>query len=475
MADLPTVVTKSGMRPFSPMDIWQQLLADVAEIKPDATTNLPGTLIEDISSTDVAAVVLCDSARVELVNSLTPYGANDWLLHQLGQVYGVPIGETTNTSVLMIFNGPPGYVIPIGFTVSDGVYDYVARDGGIIGASGQSSPLSFIAVDSGSWDVPAGTVTEIVTSLPSNIIMTCSNPQAGVAGLTEETSANYRTRVLQAGLAAGQGMPSYVRTLIGNVAGVTQRLISIQQTLSGKWKLLIGGGDAYEVAYEIYRAVLDLGSLVGSTMEISDITSAPDAVVTTALNHGYSDGEIVYASGVLGMSGINGAPLTVTVINEKQFSTGVNSGLLGAYTGGGFLTPNHRNVQVAVKDYPDVYSIPFINPPRQTVAVTALWNTLDQNYVNDSAIAQLGAPALAAYVNSVYVGKPMNLYQMECAFASAIASALPRELISSLQINVSINGIGTAPSGGTGLIFGDPESYFWTPDDASLITVERST
>lgn len=475
MADLPTIVTKAGMQPQSPVDIQQELLTDLADIKPDATANLPGLLIEDISSTDVAAIVLCDSARVELVNSLTPYGANEWLLNQLGQVYGVPVAELTNTSVLVIFNGPPGYVIPVGFTVTDGVYDYVARDGGIIAASGQSSSLTFIAVQSGSWDVPAGTVTEIMTSLPVGVNMTCSNPQAGIAGLTQETAAVYRTRVLQAGLAAGQGMPSYVKTLLGNVAGVQQRLIAIQSVGAGMWKLLVGGGDSYEVAYAIYRAALDLGSLAESKMSITGITNNPNAVVTTALNHGYVNGETVYASGVEGMTGINGLPLTVTVINEKQFSTGINSSLLGTYTSGGFLTPNHRNVRVAVRDYPDVYAIPYVSPPRQTVAVTVTWNTLNQNYVNDAAVAQFGAPALADYINSVVVGQPMNAYQMECIFASAIGNVLPRELLSTLVIDVSINGVGTAPSPGTGLIFGDPESYFWTALDASLITVERGS
>lgn len=89
MSTLPVVLDKSGLQPQSPLSLRAQLLALVAATNPGYTANLPGSLIEDISSTDVAALALIDSARVELVNSLTPYGANAFLLLQLGNIYGV--------------------------------------------------------------------------------------------------------------------------------------------------------------------------------------------------------------------------------------------------------------------------------------------------------------------------------------------------------------------------------------------------
>ncbi|MCX7898472.1 MAG: baseplate J/gp47 family protein [Methylocystis sp.] len=474
MSDLPTIVTKTGMQPLSPVDIWRRLLDDVAAIRPGYTANLPGGLIEDISSTDVAAIALCDSARVELVNSLTPYGANAWLLNQLAQVYGVQRGTATNTAVNVVFNGPPGYVIPIGFTVTDGAYNYAARDGGVIGTYGQSPPLAFVATETGAWEIPPGSVTEIVTSVPSEIDLTCSNPFAGTPGLTEESESAFRARVLQAGRASAIGMPSFLKTVIGNVRGVAPRLISVQQTLDQRWKVIVGGGDPYEVAFAIFSSAIDVASLAGSTMEIVDISSGVNGVVTTALNHGYSDGEIVRAAKVQGMVGINGIPLTVEVIDEKRFKTGVNTTLLGSYTGGGELLPNHRNAIVSLSDYPDVYTVTFVVPPAQRVAVSVTWDTTAENYVNIAAVAQLGAPAVAEYVNSVHVGKPLNLAQMKCRFLNAVASVIAPELVSRVAFDVSINGIGTAPSPGTDLVFGDPESYFMTPDDGSLIIVEKA-
>ena len=121
MADLPVIIGPAGYVPAPPATILADLLAAVAATNPGYTANLPGSLVEDISSTDVAGIVLCDQAAAELINSLTPYAANVWLLTQLGNVYGVQIGQATNTSVYVVFSGTPGYSIPQGFVVSAGV------------------------------------------------------------------------------------------------------------------------------------------------------------------------------------------------------------------------------------------------------------------------------------------------------------------------------------------------------------------
>ena len=106
MADLPTVIGPAGLVPQPPQTIRDQILADAEALSPGLTADLPGLLIEDVLSTDVAAIVVADQARVDLVNSLTPYGANAFLLLQLGvNVYGVPVQEPSNTSVLVVVTG----------------------------------------------------------------------------------------------------------------------------------------------------------------------------------------------------------------------------------------------------------------------------------------------------------------------------------------------------------------------------------
>src|SRR5687767_10844170 len=112
---LPTIVTAAGLQPIAPIDLRTQLINSVAATNPGYTADLPGTLIEDIASTDVGALIICDQARVDTINSVTPYGANVFLLVQLGNIYGVPLGGATNTGVQVVFTGSAGFVITPGF------------------------------------------------------------------------------------------------------------------------------------------------------------------------------------------------------------------------------------------------------------------------------------------------------------------------------------------------------------------------
>ena len=468
---LPLVFSSTGVLPASPATLRAALLTSVAATNPGYTANLPGSLIENVSSTDVGAILLCDSALVELVNSLTPYGANPFVLSELGQCLGVAIGGATNTSVFVVFTGPNGYIISPGFTVSDGTYQYVVPDGGVIGSGGVSPALFAVAILQGAWAVPAATVTQLVTSVPSTINLSVTNPASGTPGdPVGETEEQYRSRVLDANLAVSQGTTRYLKTLLAEVPGVQARLISVRQA-NGGWEIICGGGDPYAIAGAIFDSIFDLNDLVGSVIEITGITNANPGVVTTNLNHGLTTGQAnVDIAGVVGMTGVNGGPYTVTVITETTFSFGVNTTSSGAYVSGGVVTPNTRNVAVSISDPPDVYLITYVNPPEQAVTIDVTWNTNSPNFVSAAAIAQLGAPALADYVNALGVGVPMNLFELQTTFQEAISSVLAPQLLTRMVFTVNINGISTSPSAGTGIIAGDPESYFLTTVPSIIIT-----
>ena len=153
-------------------------------------------------------------------------------------------------------------------------------------------------------------------------------------------------------------------------------------------------------------------------------------------------------------------PYTVTVITEKTFSIGVDTTGFPAYVSGGVVTPNLRNVTPNIYDYPDIYTVPFVNPPQQTVTMTVSWNTTAANFTSQAAVSQAAAPAIAAYVNSITGGAPLNIGVMNSVFQTAVANILAPGQISVLTFVVSINGIVTSPEAGTQLVFGDPESFF---------------
>ena len=536
-------LTTAGAVPTSPTDLLNAEIAAATALSPGLTANLPGSLVEDMASTAVGAVVIQDQAFVDLVNSISPYTANPFILYELGAVYGVTQGVGSNTSVYVTFIGTPGFVISAGFVVSDGTHQYTVQDGGIVSESGQSAALYCLANNAGSWAVPIGTVTTIVTSIPSGVTLTCTNESAGVPGATAQTIQSYQAQVIQAGQAIATGMPTFLKTQLQKVSGVQPNLISVRQPTSGTaWEVIVGGGDPYEVANAIYTGLFDISNLVGSTFQVTNITNAYPAVVTINLNHGYTTGQVVQITGETGMSNVNGNNFVAIVIDEKTFSlnveistitwsggtvtvttasphglpTGTTSGTIygctpsayngsytftrtgastftyplaanpgtatvlgytpfdsasqGAWTSGGVVTPNFRNVTVSINNYPDTYNITFVNPPPQTVTVTLLWNTIAVNYVSTTAIASTGISAIVAYINSIPVGQPISIFDLQTAFTTAVATLLNVSLISEMQFTITINGITTSPSSGQGVIYGDPESYFETTNGLVTIT-----
>ncbi|HFD2062239.1 TPA: baseplate J/gp47 family protein [Serratia marcescens] len=271
MSDLPVIYDITGPVAKTAEELRQQVIETATRLSPGITTDLPGSLIEDMTSTSVGALLVCDQARVDLINSCSPYGANVHLLKQLGAIYGVQQGEGTNTSVYVVFSGPPGFGIPKGFTVGDGSYLYTVQRDTVIPSSGQTEPVYCLATTEGTWAVPAGSVTQIKTSVPASYQVSCTNLTAGLPGADEQSYASYRTQVMQAGMYGVQGTPDCLRVELKNVYGVQENLISYRQASLGKWVAVVGGGDPYEVAYAIYKAVPDISIL---TNDVSNPSGA---------------------------------------------------------------------------------------------------------------------------------------------------------------------------------------------------------
>jgi hypothetical protein len=478
-------MSAQGLQPQAPAELRAQLVAAVAATNPDFTANLPGALVEDITSTDVAACVQSDSFLVDLVNSISPNGANAFLLQQFGVLYGLTPQVATNVSVYVVFYGPPGLVIVQGFIVGDGSYQYVIQDGGIIGADGQSLPMYAVAVIPGTWAVPAGSVTLLATSLPASVVdlVTCTNPTDGVPSTAGENIADFRDRVMTAGLAASTGMSRYMKTLLGQVPGVQARLVSARQDkATGRYIAICGGGDPYQVAYAMWRALFWTGGFLPAPIEITNISSGNPAIVTTIQNHNLITGMIERIDGVVGTGvfpTLNGKEFTVTVPTVggqpslNTFTIPFNTNIAGStYTTGGLVTPNPIVEEVTIVDWPDNYIIPYVLPPIETVTIEVTWQTDSPNYVSPSAVASLAGPTLQDYINSLPVGTtPINIYDMTSIFLQSVANILPAEAVTILTFSVGIDGMPVAPEPGTGVIYGDQNSYFIT--DLSKITFKE--
>jgi hypothetical protein len=241
-------------------------MAQALALSPGITNDVPALMIEDVTSTQVAGLSILDQARVESVNSVSPNSANAFILTQLARALGFKLGSPTNTSVLVVFSGTPGYVIPAGFLVGDGTNVYSILTGGVIGSGGHSLTLTAQSVASGAFAVPANTVTQLLTSAPPQFGLSVNNPQAGIPALSQESWSSFRTRVQQGMLAACTSGPRLIKTLIGNVPGVPSNLVAAQAANAGIRVIVGGGGDVYQVAYAIFSAIDNPAILQGSAI-----------------------------------------------------------------------------------------------------------------------------------------------------------------------------------------------------------------
>jgi hypothetical protein len=464
-------MTTQGLQPAAPVDLRNRVITLVAASNPDYTANLPGSLIEDISSTDTYALVVSDSFLVDLVNSVTPYGANPYLLNQLGIIYGVDQQPITNTSVYVIFSGTPGYTINQGFVVSDGTYQYVTQVGGIIGIDGNSLSIYCLASTQGALPVAANTVSQMITSVPANVLLTVTNPVSGVPSQSGEPISVYRERCFTAGLASSTGMARYLKTLVGNIPGVQSRLISVQeQTDLDAFTIIVGGGDPYQVAYQIWCADFYTLGLVGAIIRVAGMSNTNPMVITTADNHNLATGNIEVISGSVGIPYVNNYPYPVTVTGLKTFTIPVDGTQYGQYQYGGTITPNPINENISISDYPDSFVVPFVIPAQEVVNIVVTWQTDSPNFVSPAAISQLVTPAIIEYINSLPAGTtPINLNVLNEVFIDSVASILAGELIIDIQWTISVSGVGALPSPGTQVIYGDRYSYFYI--DTSQISV----
>jgi len=465
---IPIVMTSAGATPATPSALNAELIALAVASNPGLTANLPGTLIEDIASTDTAALVLIDAAQVETVNSMTPYGANLFELNQLGQIYGVQQGKGTNTAVYVVFSGTAGQVIGAGVIVSDGVYTYVTQAASIINSTGMSNTVYCVASQSGSWAVPANTVTIISSSVPPGVTLTVNNPNAGIPSSGVQDPGDYRSQVLNAGLSNPSGTPTAIKSALANVPGVIDSLISVK--VAGyynpdRFEVIVGGGDPTAIAGAIFNSCGDPNSLGASVMQVATVTTGTTTTIVTNLVTGFTTGESVVISGATGITGINGT-WTITTVSGNPFAFTISYNSSGTYTGGGVVTVGStgtipRNVSVTVYDQPDSYVIPFVIPPQQPVLVQITWNTTSTNVVSNSAIQTLSTAPVQAYINGLGPGQPINIYELQYVFQQAVVSLIPTPLLTHIAVQVTLNGVVTPPISDTGIILGDPEGYYY--------------
>lgn len=153
---------------------------------------------------------------------------------------------------------------------------------------------------------------------------------------------------------------------------------------------------------------------LGAAIQISGITKASPAVVTTGSNHGYSTGDVVifqglYQSATTGMPQIAGIPFIITVTGATTFTIPWNTNQSN-YTA---LSGSPTGAFVKKVLYPDLY-LPASNiiTAVTTGTTTTVTTTTNHNYVAGQEIAfhipsQYGITQLNTLPNNVIPGSPI--------------------------------------------------------------------
>lgn len=226
-------------------------------------------------------------------------------------------------------------------------------------------------------------------------------------------------------------------------------------------QVIVSGGDEYTIADAIWKSVGNPGILTGSILRVTDVSNATSAVVTTDLLHLYSTGDTVTFEGIVGITGINGLPFTVTYLTPYSFSINKDTTSAGTYVSGGVCTPNNRNVTVTIYDDPDSYDIVYVIPPQQPVTIDITWQTTLQTAISDASIAQYAAQNIIDYINLIPPGGFINYLEIQNIFQSSISPIVPIETLITVIIDTTINGIPVTPPVNENVVISDPEGYYY--------------
>lgn len=464
MSDLTVIYDEDGPIPRSPAELRAALVAKAIALAPGITTELPGSLVEDLTSTATGALVIAEQARIDTVNSVGPLSANLTMLDSLAQQAGIPAKQTSgSTTVSLTFSGSAKFLVPAGFVVSDGQYQYATEKAVTIRSTGTAPVVTAKAVTGGSWPVLVNTVTTVVTAVPAGITLTVTNLVAGTAASDAESNVQFRARVWDANMFTVQGYPGAIRTALTSVENVDVRQVSVV-TNGNYWTVMAGGGDTVDQASAIFNSAGDITRIVGSTLSVTGITNANPGVVTTDLTHGFSTGQVINIAGVVGMTGINNTALTIKVIDANSFSIGINTTSVGSWQSGGVVTPNLRNVSVTINDWPNSYTVRYVQPLQQLIGVTFGWQTQSISYLSDTLLLALVQNNIIKYVNSIYAGQPLNINKLKDIFLQSINDTVDMTLITALTVSVVVNGVLTPVNANTNIISGDKFSYWYIPE-----------
>jgi Baseplate J-like protein len=315
-------------------EIYSGVLQNANDTAPTIATDMPAELVAAIVQTSAYAIKQCADMAGLVINSVTPYGVNDFMLLAQGAQYGFEINEFSRTSVYVVFSGVAGSVIPKGTVISDGTHQYQTVDQDILSGGGAATIYAQATVD-GAWAVPVASVVNVITSFPVGYGITCTNTAAGYPSNGGETIPEYRGRILAAFKINAVATIPYLKALL-YALGIPKRLVSVAANLQN---IYIGGTfDNYQAANAIFNSGINYASLLGTTtVTITDYPNSYPIKFTIAASV-LPSLQITWKTDLAGISAPAVAAVVKTAMADHMNSLPIGEGLNGVTMTNIFLT-----------------------------------------------------------------------------------------------------------------------------------------
>ena len=254
-------IGNTGVIKDDPTVIRERLLNQAIE-KVEGFTDLPSGIQNNLIDESVLDIAEIQDMLANVMNSISPSYANDFIVRELGAAFGLKIKDKALPNTTITFYGLAGVVIPEGLEVgnSDGSKKFITTKSDIINATGQVS-IYCEGADYYDTPTPANTLNVLLNQVLN--VTSCTNLNDAVESTPAETISEFRSRFQTRAQANRSGTVATLDNNLKEIEGTVDRLCTYQASQiieegvkKAVIEVVVGGGDDYQVALAIFNSVL---------------------------------------------------------------------------------------------------------------------------------------------------------------------------------------------------------------------------
>lgn len=254
-------IGNTGVIKDTPIAIRDDILNQAIEKVKDFS-NLPSGIQNNLIDESVIIVSEIQDMISNMMNSISPSYANDFIVRELGEAFGLKIKDKIVSNTTITFYGLAGTVIPENTEIgnADGSKKFITTKSDIINITGQVN-IYCKGADYYDTPTPANTLNILITQILN--VSSCTNLNDVAESTPAETISEFRSRFQNKALANRSGTVATLDNELKKIEGVIDRLCTYKtsqikegEEIKAVIEVIVGGGDDYSVALAIFNSVL---------------------------------------------------------------------------------------------------------------------------------------------------------------------------------------------------------------------------